>query len=91
MAAPRSPTRAPGFASETARPSAARVTPRSRSASLEARPTATVRAESAYQPQSTTPKSSPTTSPSFSTRKGEGIRWMISSFTEMQTQAGNPR
>ena len=54
-------------------------------------PTNTVMAESPWNPSQTAPQSSESRSPSPSTRLADGIPWTISSFTDAQIVAGNPR
>jgi hypothetical protein len=48
-----------------------------------------VTAESPWYPSQIAPKSSESTSPSVTTRLREGIPWTISSFSDVQIDAGN--
>ena len=71
-----------------ARCSASAVVASRRVASGPTSPTGTVRAASPKKPWYDTPKSSPTTSPSLSTRRSDGMPCTTSSLIEMQMVAG---
>ena len=89
-AAPMSPSRRAGRASAKPAQRARSVASISFEASGDGSPTGTVTAESAWKPSTTAPTSSFTRSPSFSARV-PGMPCTISSFTEVQIVAGNPR
>jgi len=85
-----SETRAPGRTHSIALYSDSSVTRRSVAAPSDTWPTGSVIALSPKYPSSDAPTSSEMMSPSFNTRRPDGIPWITSSLIDAQMVAGYP-